>query len=196
MSAEFWWALHLKLWAWQFSQSCIILGVDSSGTPLDSDCYNQDPNHHEDEVRIQSALSLSEKIKWKNCAMPFISVSRFQFVLLFLLLFVTSYNQDFYAKRKAYKRLLFLLPMKAEEADPKVSAGRKPYFCFHWQILKPTGFLRVMMVTFLPSIKSADSHTDIFHVIPWNRYISWNLFLLHHFLLMLEQAIPLTDNMT
>lgn len=142
------------------------------------------------------ALSLSEKIKWKNCAMPFISVSRFQFVLLFLLLFVTSYNQDFYAKRKAYKRLLFLLPMKAEEADPKVSAGRKPYFCFHWQILKPTGFLRVMMVTFLPSIKSADSHTDIFHVIPWNRYISWNLFLPHHFLLMLEQAIPLTDNMT
>lgn len=55
-----------------------------------------------------------------------------------------------------------------------------------------------MMFACLPSIKSAESHTDIFHVVSWNRYILWNLFLQHHFLQVLEHAIPLTDtgNMT
>lgn len=43
------------------SPSCIFLGVDSTGTPLNSDCYSQGPNHHKDEVRIQSDHYQSQK---------------------------------------------------------------------------------------------------------------------------------------
>lgn len=68
--------------------------------------------------------------------MPFISLSWFHFFPVISFIIVTSYNQDFYAKRKGYKRMLFPLPLKVEEANPQASAGRKPYFYFHWNFLE------------------------------------------------------------
>lgn len=135
MSVGLWWTLHLKLWAQQFSQSCIILEVDSTGTLLDFDCYNQPQPSWDERSENPVRSYFSENIKQKNCAMLFISVSCFH-ISLFLVSFITWYNQDLYAKRKGYKRMLFLLTLKVKEVNPKSSAGRKPCFYFHWKFLK------------------------------------------------------------
>lgn len=136
MSVGFWWTLYLKLWAQQFSQSCIILEVDSTDTSPDFDCYNHSVNHHEmKEVKIQWDHTFQETSNRKIvlCLLYQCLVSIFS---LFLVSFVTWYNQDLYAKRKGYKRMLFLLTVKVKEVNPKASAGRKLCFYFHWNFLK------------------------------------------------------------
>lgn len=136
MSAGLWWTLHLKLWAQQFSQSCNILEVDSTGTSLDFDCCNQGLNHHEmKEVNIQSDHTFQKTSNRKIvlCLLYQCLVSIFS---LFLVSVVTWYNQDLYAKRKGYKRMLFLLTVKVKGVNPKASAGRKPCCYFHWKFLK------------------------------------------------------------
>lgn len=61
--------------------------------------------------------------------MPFISVSWLHFIPVISSVFITSYNQDLYATRKGYKRVPFPLSLQAEGANPRASAGRKPYVC-------------------------------------------------------------------
>lgn len=133
MSVGLWWTLHLKLWAQQFSQSCIILEVDSTGNSLDFDCYNQSLNHHEmKEVKMQSDHTVQ-----KTSNRKIVLCLLYQCLLsIFLVWFITWYNQDLYAKRKGYERMLFLLTLKVKEVNPKSSAGRKPCFYFHWKFLK------------------------------------------------------------